>query len=310
MRPTKFHNELELICHTPVCHRARRFKVENMQTKTRPAILLLSLSLLLSFSLQSPSCYGKGLSKTGTENKSVAKEDNIGEAQKLNGEKQTDGKTVTEAGQNSNGVPTKATAEQAQSAKDTAKAVNSVPGAKVTQQDLQEPSQQPIKGFHPIKKLMRPVENLEGMSIKLEQQIMKLEGPIAGLQPPMRNLEGKMTTVDTEIKSMQTKLTGMQSQVDGVRSDLKAMREQIAKLQEPIEGLRKPIATVGKPLEQVQQQLNWVLLAILVAAVAIAVGTPLAAILVYRHRHTLFPDLKEHELPQVTPGTPPISSRR
>jgi chromosome segregation ATPase len=283
-----------------------------MQIKTRPAILLLSLSLVVSCSLQSQSCFGKGLSKAGTENKSAAKEDNIGEAQKLNGEKQTDGKTAeSDGGQSSTGVPTKKeSAQQAQSAKDTAKAVNTVPGgAKVTQQDMQTPSQQPIKGFHPIKKLLRPVENLEGMSIKLEQQIMKLEGPIAGLQPPMKNLQGKMTTVDTEIKSMQTKLSSMQTQVDGVRSDLKLMREQIAKLQEPIEGLRKPIATVGKPLEQVQQQLNWVLLAILVAAVAIAVGTPLAAILVYRHRHTLFPGMKEHEMPQVTPGTPPVSSR-
>jgi chromosome segregation ATPase len=235
--------------------------------------------------------------------KETSKSANVGAAQKLNGEQST------ESTKKDTASSSQASATDAKTAKDTAKAVNNVPGVNVSQQDLQAPSSPPIKGFHPIKKILRPVENLEGMSIKLEQQIMKLEGPIASLQPPMKNLQTKMGSVDQQIEQMQNQLNGMQSQVTGVRSDLHAMKKQIAQLQEPIEALRKPITGVSKPLEQVQQQLNLVLFAIVCAAIAIAIGTPLAAVLVYRNRHKLFPDLRDHELPQVQPGTP-TSTRR
>lgn len=36
-----------------------------------------------------------------------------------------------------------------------------------------------------------------------------------------------------------------------------------------------------------------ILFAIVVAAIAVAIGTPIAAILVYKHRSRLFPDMQE-----------------
>lgn len=39
-----------------------------------------------------------------------------------------------------------------------------------------------------------------------------------------------------------------------------------------------------------------VLLAIMIAAVLVAIGTPIAAIWIYRNRRNLFPDLRDQEL--------------
>lgn len=222
------------------------------------------------------------------------------------GEK-TDGKGADKLG----GDTALSDAKNKQDAKKTANVVNQVPGVKVDQKDLEPPTAAPIHGFHPIKKLMRPVENLEGMSIKLEQQIMKLEGPIAGLQPPMINLQHKMDKVDQSIGTMHGQLDSMQTEVTGVRSDLAVMRKDIEALKEPIVALKGPIGTVAKPLEKLENQLNFIILAIFVAAGAIAFGTPLAAVLIYKNRQKLFPDMMKHdELPKVSAPPPPAASGR
>jgi chromosome segregation ATPase len=244
-----------------------------------------------------------------TNNKNAAKDSNIAEAESLNGTTNKSAKQVAKeqakAAEHASkmasvdNVPTVNDSAHQKSAKETANVVNQIPGVKVNEKDLEPPAQPPITGFHPIKKLLRPVENLEGMSIKLEQQIMKLEGPIAGLQPPMLSLQKKMTGVDEHIGTMQTRLDGMQAQVQGVRTDISDMRKDINSLKQPIEALRAPIGTVAAPLESVNIRLNLVLVAILLTAVLIVFGTPIAAILVYRYRHRLFPGLGEHELPKL-----------
>lgn len=244
--------------------------------------LLLSCAFLWAAAANAGGLAGKQL-----EDKESAKNSNVAEAQALNGDKQ----------------------DNKGKASETAAAVNQVPGVKVQAKDLETPAQAPIKGFHPIKKLMRPVENLEGMSIKLEQQIMKLEGPISGLQPPMLNLQNKMNNVDHQLGTMQGQLDTTQTQVKGVRSDIAGMREDIQALKTPLSALQKPISGVAKPLEEVQKQLNIVIMAIFVAAVAIAIGTPLAAVILYKYRDKFFPGLV-HELPKVQAKPVATSSRR
>lgn len=221
------------------------------------------------------------LSQKDLSDKESAKNANIKEAQALNGEKGEAAKASEKA-----------------KAKQTADAVNQVPGVKVDSKDLEPPTQPPIKGFHPIKKLLRPVENLEGMSIKLEQQIMKLTGPISALQPPMVSLQGKMNNVDKQLGSMQEQLTSTQNEVKGVRSDIAGMRKDIQELKAPLNSLQRPIANVSKPLEEVQQQLNIVIMAILVAAIATAIGTPIAAVVLWKYREKLFPGIS-HEIPKA-----------
>ncbi|MBU6452358.1 MAG: hypothetical protein KGS72_11300 [Cyanobacteria bacterium REEB67] len=146
-----------------------------------------------------------------------------------------------------------------------------------------------IKGFHPIKKILQPIEDLEGMSVKLEQQVMKLERPISALQPPMINLQHKMTSVDESMTKMQSQLNTVQAQMGGVRADLKTMRGEISELKGPILSIQKPLQGVSSPLEALERQLDLVLLAIFIAAVGVVIGTPIAAILIYRYRAKLFP---------------------
>ncbi|HEY9714754.1 MAG TPA: hypothetical protein V6C72_14900, partial [Chroococcales cyanobacterium] len=276
---------------------------------------LLAGSLLLSTGIAGAA----ELTHKEMNSKEDAKNSNVAAAQQLNGdsreaeakEKAKD-KQLKEEGKK----PDKLGGESALSdsknkadAKKTADVVNQVPGVKVNTTDLTPPTAAPIKGFHPIKKLLRPVENLEGMTIKLEQQIMKLEGPIAALQPPMIHLQKKMTGVDEQLHSMQGQLNGMQTEVTGVRTDIAGMRKDIQALKKPIVALKGPIGTVAKPLEKLQAQLNFIILAIIISAISIAIGTPVAAIVLYKYRHKLFPDVAR-DMPKVEAPPKPTSSRR
>src|SRR5262249_22680856 len=103
-------------------------------------------------------------------------------------------------------------------AKETAEAVNRVPNVHLHPKQLEPVQLPPIKGFHPVKKLMRPLEQLQAQSIQLQQQIMRLEGPIAALQPSMLALEKKMVVVNRQIDSMQTQINAMRSQLRSVES--------------------------------------------------------------------------------------------
>jgi len=162
------------------------------------------------------------------------------------------------------------------------------------------PQSAPIKGFHPIKRALQPVENLEGMSIKLEQQIMKLEGPIAGLHPPMVALENRMTVVDDSMKKMETQVCSVNDQMKGVRSDLSKMQSEIAQLKDPIISIQKPVETVAHPLENVKRLLDLVLMAIVVAAISIVFGTPFTAVITYKYRNKLFPPRENLSRPAET----------
>jgi DNA repair exonuclease SbcCD ATPase subunit len=274
-------------------------------------ITMLSAALL--FSAATSSIDAKDLNNKELVDKESAKNANIQEAQKLNGEAPAASKDKNAPAQRDSlgGASALSDTKNKHDAKETASVVNQVPGVKVKSADLEPPTAPPIKGFHPIKKLLRPVENLEGMTVKLEQQIMKLEGPIAALQPPMINLQKKMNKVDDHLGQMEGRLGGMSSQVSGVREDIANMRKDIQELKTPIQQLRGPIGTVAKPLEAVQNQLSLILLAILVAAAAVAIGTPVAAVMIYRNRHKLFPGMSDREMPKVVePGKEPASARR
>jgi peptidoglycan hydrolase CwlO-like protein len=222
----------------------------------------------------------------------------------------------------------------------TAKAASKIPGVNVDPHLMAQPVlDPPIKGFHPIKRIMRPVENLAKQSVALGQQIMRLEGPIASLQPSMLGLEKRMSKVQDEMTAVQNKMMQMQvnlnsvqsqvsgvrgdmhsigGQMNGVRGDLSGMRTRIVDLQKPIKDLRGPIVrlhdpikAVADPVSQVQQRLSSVegqladlktllatiLFSIYVAAAAIALGTPVAAFVVYKNRRKLFPHTPERDFP-------------
>ncbi|HEY9682368.1 MAG TPA: hypothetical protein V6C86_12375 [Oculatellaceae cyanobacterium] len=290
----------------------------------------LLLSAFLGFS--TCSALAQSMGHQELTDKEAAKNSNIQEAKKLNGgstdaaadadtdadkstskrsdktEKSPNKGKLTDSKKDT--LSTKPTEKQKKAAGDTAEVVNQIPGVKVSKEDLVPPSAPPIKGFHPIKKLLRPVENLEGMSIKLEQQIMKLEGPIASLQPPMIKLQHKMDGVQGSLGNMHRQLDGMQGQLSGVRTDIAGMRKDIESLKTPIQHLEGPIANVSRPLEQLEVRLNLILIAILVATVGIAIGTPIAAVWLYRNRQKF--GVHDSELPKAAQpqGNTRVSGRR
>jgi hypothetical protein len=57
----------------------------------------------------------------------------------------------------------------------------------------------------------------------------------------------------------------------------------------------QPLQTVDQKLEKLAALLTTVLFTILVAAGIIAIGTPIAAILIYRNRRKLFPDMSDRD---------------
>ncbi len=240
---------------------------------------------------------------------------------------------------NTKGIPVqKVSGKTDKMNKETAKAVNKVPGVNIQAADLQPPAEDPpITGFHPIKKLLRPVIRLGKGAVEIQQSMMKLEGPIAGLQPSMKSLDHKLTTVDHQMGHMQKQLADISGNVgqidacintvgtgvDAVRQDIAGIRQQVAhlivplrNLQTPLHEMMEPLKDVTKPMSQVHGQLaelrmmlQGVLIAIIIGVVAITIGTPVAAVMVYRNRKKLFPHLREpgNDLPIDTRGDKTLS---
>jgi hypothetical protein len=202
-----------------------------------------------------------------------------------------------------------------------ANVANKVPGVHVDAKDLKETDVHKSGGFpNPISWMLKPVTRLQEQSVRLEQEIMKLTGPIGSMQPAMLNLDKRMTSVEKQMGSMQGELHKVRGDMDGVtteiqgargsmgeivtnikgmRNDLGGIKGPISELREPVVALRGPVLGLAKPLQGVEARLNnldsqlnqlklllsLVLTSIFAAAAIVAIGTPLAAIWVWRNRH-------------------------
>ncbi len=146
-----------------------------------------------------------------------------------------------------------------------------------------------IKGFHPIKKALQPVKDLEAVTIKLQEQIIELEGPIVTLQPSMLKLEKQLNSVTDGLDTTESQLTRMAVGVKGVRSDMNDLENEIRELDGPVAKLIKPIESVAKPMTAVNNKLTIILISVILSALAIAFGTPLVAVGLFMHRRKVFP---------------------
>lgn len=208
-------------------------------------------------------------------------------------------------------------------AQQQAHVINKVPGMEVSSEDLKEKEVKKDFSLNPIAWLFKPVIRLQEQSVRLEQQIMKLTGPIAALQPGMLGLENKMTHVQGQMVNMggqigrvENKMGDVRGQMAGMQKDISAMRVELGQIKQPITDLKgpimqlhdplldiqKPVSTVGTKLESLDKQLadlktliSLVLTAIFVSAGMIAVGTPIAAILIWRNKSKLLPKAKPEE---------------
>lgn len=283
-------------------------------------------SLLLSGTL-SVSSAGFAQDSTVANADAQAKDELTKEKPKATAATKDLGGTATSP-KNTKGVPVKKVSAQTDKAnKQTAKAINKIPGVNIQAADLQPPADDPpITGFHPIKKLMRPVIRLGKGAVEIQQSMMKLSGPIAGLQPSMTALGNKMTSVDHQISHMQGQMKdmnnnfgqidqglnkvgtrldevsqdvqGMTHQVEHLTVPVKALNAPLNDLLEPLRDIKRPMGDVKHQLSDLHMMLHGVLIAIVVAVLAIVVGTPFAAIYVWRNRKKLFPHLQadpEHD---------------
>jgi prefoldin subunit 5 len=202
--------------------------------------------------------------------------------------------------------PTRAEAEY------QAKQINkTVPSVNVRTEDLVPPEKK--GGFNPLGFLFRPISDLQKQSIRLQQQIMRLEAPIAGLQKPMFGLQDQMMKVEKEISDMQKQMVGMERNIESMERHVINLERPVRSLHEPLERLQAPMEKLATPLVGVQDQLNslrkdmndlkaiittmcsLILLVIVAAAVAIAVGTPVTAYILWKKRHQIVAALQKDQ---------------
>jgi uncharacterized membrane protein YesL len=82
------------------------------------------------------------------------------------------------------------------------------------------------------------------------------------------------------------------------------MEADLAGLNGPLQTVLQPLTNVHEPLEEMtaalgemQGMITMALFAIIALTVGIVFGTPPAAVVIYKHRHKIFPYIKEHEFP-------------
>lgn len=212
--------------------------------------------------------------------------------------------------------------------KEQTKAINSLPGEKIEEADLSEKKvkEKSKVSLNPVSWLFKPVTQLQSQTIRLEQQIVKLNAPIAALQPSMidlstkmKSVHGTMGEVNGSMRGVQQQMGNVSGQMDGVRgqlksmsSDISAMRSELVDLRAPLVNIKEPLVNVAKPLSDVDKRLTnldkqigdlkgllaLVLTSIFVAAALVAIGTPIAAIVVWQNRARLFP--RAENLPGAT----------
>lgn len=228
---------------------------------------------------------------------------------------------------NKHGITLKPVSEKQEKQNDeTAKAINKIPGVNLEGKDLQPPAPDPpIKGFHPIKRALQPVVALEKNSVQLQQQIMKLEGPISALQPAMNGLHKRLdgidismqgttnnlTVIDKHMSVMDKHVLEVAEEMSDVRHTLGSMRKDLIQVKAPLHSLLGPLNNVAQPLVEVRKELSemkallaTVLFAIVVAALGIAFGTPIAAVLIYKNRRKIFPNMSDREFPTAAAASP------
>ncbi|MBS1957428.1 MAG: hypothetical protein JST89_24795 [Cyanobacteria bacterium SZAS-4] len=140
----------------------------------------------------------------------------------------------------------------------------------------------PIKGFHPIKRLLRPVWKLRRNAIEIEKKLEQIEVPVTKLQPSLISIDEKIGDVNGNMTEIQDKLSGLngsipvlnnniavfQGHVDELGRDVRSaasikkelrdvvqMRQEMRQLDAQIAGLKKPLQQINKPVNEISAPL-------------------------------------------------------
>lgn len=177
------------------------------------------------------------------------------------------------------------------------------------------------QALNPFAWLLKPVTDTQKTVIELQKQIVRLEAPIANLQKPMVGLRDDMQQVDSTMDSVNQKMTTMHGDITKINSGMNSvdrriahMERQLGQMYEPIVELKNPVIALRDPVKGVGNQLatlkndlkelkqvvsfttTAILAAVLMVGVLIVVGTPIAAIFVWRHRRWIMQKLGREDV--------------
>lgn len=166
-----------------------------------------------------------------------------------------------------------------------------------------------LQVLNPFAWLLKPVTDTQKTVIELQKQIVRLEAPIANLQKPMVGLRQDMQQVDSTMGEVNAKMSTMHGDINNIHKGMNSvdrriahMERQLGQMYEPIVELKNPVIALRDPVKGVGDQLTTlksdlkelkqvvsftttaILAAVLIVGVLIVIGTPIAAIFVWRHR--------------------------
>ncbi len=180
----------------------------------------------------------------------------------------------------------------------TDRAIKSSSSAKVvSDEDLLPTEKQmaewnkPIRGIHPIKRIVRPIWKLKQQAAELQTHIIELRRPIDSLQPTFARMEVKIAQADEQMLDIRGQLTRMNANlnevaiylpkvqglsqtlgivredlrsvltlredirgVSAMRADILSMSKQMKELEKPLHAVQQPMIALISPMESIQHQ--------------------------------------------------------
>lgn len=154
--------------------------------------------------------------------------------------------------------------------------------------------QHSIKGTYAQLKDMRP--DLR----QVRSDIGRIRGPITRLQEPLI--------------SMVEPIHNLNKQVTGVYGEISDIRAPLVNIEKPITSLDKQLTGLSNDISELRKLLSLVLTSIFAAAAIVAIGTPVAAIFIWRTKNKILPAPKPDENSEdeiaLAGAKKPVSSRR
>lgn len=159
----------------------------------------------------------------------------------------------------------------------------------VTHTQLSSVSDQMTAMFGQMGKVGDKMGSVQEQIGTVGEKIDAMHSQLGSVGQKIKGMHEQLASVQGQVKQMEIGMTGLRDDLKAIRSDLTAVRTQVNGLQRPIEQIRDPLLEVAGPLEGLGQRLDRlqalvsnVLTFIVLAAVGIAIGTPLAAFLIHR----------------------------
>lgn len=159
-----------------------------------------------------------------------------------------------------------------------------------------------IGDLNPLKWIFKPVTDTQKEVRRLGKRITHIETPITDLQKPMVGLRQDMVNVHGQMGEIHQDISGVQQQTSNVDKTLGKVEHNLNRIYEPVVKLKEPVEAMAGPVNNVRGNLQTlksdmkglkevvgvtstaILIAVIGAGLLVVIGTPIAALLVWRNR--------------------------